>query len=146
MTGEGRSRLYSPELLALATGLAEFPFAGDFEFVGNARSKTCGSTLKLGVDLSPDSTINRVGLQAISCAVGQAAAAILAHGAPGRNLQQIEQDRDGLIRWLASEGALPNWPGIEAIAAARDYPARHGAILLPWNAAIDALCNVTASR
>jgi hypothetical protein len=30
---------------------------------------------------------------------------------------------------------LPDWPGLTAIAAARDYPARHGAIMLAWQAA-----------
>ena len=30
-------------------------------------------------------------------------------------------------------------PELEAIAAARDFPGRHGAILLPWRAALDAL-------
>jgi hypothetical protein len=38
---------------------------------------------------------------------------------------------------------LPDWPGVEAIAAARDYPARHGAIMLPWTAARDALSSAT---
>ncbi|WP_260921839.1 hypothetical protein [Novosphingobium sp. 9] len=37
------------------------------------------------------------------------------------------------------EGALPEWPGLDAIAAARDYPARHGAVMLVWDAALDIL-------
>lgn len=41
-------------------------------------------------------------------------------------------------QWL-NGGPIPDWPGFEAIAAARDYPARHGAILLAWRAALVAL-------
>ena len=32
----------------------------------------------------------------------------------------------------------PDWPGFDLLAPARDYPARHGAILLPFDAAIAA--------
>jgi NifU-like protein involved in Fe-S cluster formation len=34
---------------------------------------------------------------------------------------------------------MPDWPGIDLIAVARDYPARHGAIMLAWEAALSAL-------
>ena len=34
--------------------------------------------------------------------------------------------------------ALPDWPGMGAIAAAAAHPARHGAIMLAWRAAADA--------
>jgi len=44
-----------------------------------------------------------------------------------------------MAAWLGGAGQMPDWPGLAAIAAARDYPARHGAILLPWRAALDAL-------
>jgi hypothetical protein len=46
----------------------------------------------------------------------------------------------GIEAWLSTADApLPDWPGLSAIAAARSYPARHGAILLPWKAAMAAL-------
>ncbi|MGB3320231.1 MAG: iron-sulfur cluster assembly scaffold protein, partial [Sphingopyxis granuli] len=41
--------------------------------------------------------------------------------------------------WFAGEGAAPDWPGFDLLAPARDYPARHGAILLPFDAAVAAL-------
>ena len=45
---------------------------------------------------------------------------------------------------ILSEGELrkksqTEWPGFDLLAAARDYPARHGAILLPFDAAVAAL-------
>ena len=46
----------------------------------------------------------------------------------------------GLRDWLVQETApQPGWPGLDALAAARAYPARHGAILLAWRAALEAL-------
>ena len=145
MTGNGRAQLYSPKLLALATDLASYPLDDDFDLVGSARSKTCGSTLQVGIKLTPMRTVERLGLQASSCAVGQAAAAIFAKGAIDKDGRAIELACKELVEWLSGTGNVPHWPGIEAIAPALAYPARHGAILLPWKAAIDALCNETAS-
>jgi NifU-like protein involved in Fe-S cluster formation len=74
-----------------------------------------------------------------ACAVGQASAGIFARAAAGRSLPEIEAAHEGLIRWLAGAGDLPDWPGLDPLIAARDYPGRHGAIMLPWTAARDAL-------
>jgi hypothetical protein len=51
-----------------------------------------------------------------------------------------------LTEWLAGAGDLPGWPGLAAIAPARAFPARHGAIMLPWTAARDALSTAGADR
>jgi len=40
---------------------------------------------------------------------------------------------------------LPDWPGLDAIEAARAFPGRHGAMLLPWQAALAALSSERAS-
>ena len=45
----------------------------------------------------------------------------------------------GLEAWLAGEAHQPDWPGLAPIEPARAYPARHGAMLLPWKAALAAL-------
>ena len=70
--------------------------------------------------------------------IGQAAAAIFAQTAPGKTRDEIELAVTEIETWLAG-GPLPDWPGMAAIAAARDFPARHGAILLAWRAALVAL-------
>jgi NifU-like protein involved in Fe-S cluster formation len=131
--------LYTPEVLALATGLSAFPLHDGLSRRAAARSPTCGSTLELGLSLSDEGRIAGVGLRAHACAIGQAAAAIFARGA-------LEQDRKGIAAslgqidsWLRDGGAMPSWPGFSAIARARAYPARHGAIVLAWKAALDAL-------
>lgn len=130
--------LYTPEVLALATGLARYPLSDDLPLRGTARSPSCGSTLELGFALGENGTIDRIGLRSHACAIGQAAAAIFAEAAPGRSEAEVAQAADAVSRWLTG-GALPSWPGIGAIAAAAAYPARHGAVLLPWRAALSAL-------
>lgn len=139
-------RLYTPEVLALATTLAGYPWDEDMPFRGSARSKSCGSTVSLGLCLDEAGRIERIGLRAQACAIGQAAAAIFAAGAQGQSRAAIEQGHTALTKWLAGEGPLPAWPGLAAIAAVSDYPARHGAVLLAWKAALDMLPTADAPR
>ena len=80
-----------------------------------------------------------------ACAVGQASAAIFARAAADRTLEDIETAHEALTAWLAGAEAMPDWPGLAAIAPARAYPARHGAIMLPWTAARDALSSPSPS-
>lgn len=138
-------KLYTPELLALAVGLAEYPPDAALPLHGNARSKSCGSTLQADLAVDAAGRIERLGLRVRACAVGQASAAIFARAAVGRALPDIEMAHSALTDWLAGAGELPDWPGLEAIAQARDFPARHGAIMLPWTAARDALSSVAPS-
>lgn len=133
------SVLYTPEVLALAIDLARHPLADDLPLRGEARSRSCGSTIAMGLATGPDGTIARIGLRSHACAIGQASAAIFASGASGRSAADIADARARVIGWLAGAESLPEWPGFAAIAAARDYPARHGAVMLPWDAAMQAL-------
>lgn len=131
--------LYTPEVLALATGLAAFPWDEALPLQGSARSRSCGSTLTLGLELGDEGRIVRLGLRAQACAIGQASAAIFARAALGQDGESVRDTTRALAAWLADEGPMPDWPGLSAIAPARSYSARHGAILLAWQAASELL-------
>lgn len=134
-------RLYTPEVLAAAVSLAQFPLTDDFALRGEARSKTCGSRIEVGLLLDADDRVARIGLAARACAIGQASAAIFAQGATGRTADDLRSAQSAMIAWLAGAGPAPAWPGIELIAPAVAFPARHGAMILPWVAAREALAD-----
>jgi NifU-like protein involved in Fe-S cluster formation len=138
-------RLYTPELLALAVDLAKWPRLGDAPLHGDARSPTCGSTLTMDLELDAAGRIERIGMAVRACAVGQAAAAIFAGNAAGRDAGQIGQALTQLETWLAGGGSVPDWPGLAPIEPARAYSARHGAMLLPWKAALAALSSTACA-
>lgn len=146
MTARGGGALYTPDLLSLAVSLADYPLNDELPLRGEARSRSCGSTVTFATEHSDGGAIGRVGLQVSACAVGQAAAAIFARHAPGLDPSDIVDAQASIARWLAGEGDRPDWPGIERLEPALGYPGRHGAILLPWNAAAAALCKVGAGR
>lgn len=131
--------LYTPEVLALTVRLADFPWDESLPLQGEARSRSCGSLIRLGLAADAEGRIERVAVRSQACAIGQAAAAIFADGAAGLTGDDLRAAHQGLLRWLAGEGPLPEWPGLSAIIAARDYPGRHGAILLAWQAASELL-------
>ena len=132
-------RLYTPELLALAVELSGHPPLDAAPVHAEARSPTCGSSLALDLELDPSGRIARLGMRVRACAVGQAAAAIFARHARGRSDQEIRDALERLETWLGEAGSAPDWPDLALIAPARAYPARHGAMLLPWKAAATAL-------
>lgn len=141
MSSAAAPRLYSNELLALATELAACPLRDEHAIRADARSRTCGSTLTAGFMLDEAARIAGVGLRVSACAVGQAAAAIFATGAPGRSGREVADALVQIEHWLQGSGAQPEWAGIAALEPARAYPGRHGAIVLPWKAGAAALCN-----
>lgn len=131
--------LYTPAVLALATGLAAFPLHDDLPFSASARAPVCGSAITVGLALDGAGQITALGMKVQACAIGQAAAALFARGAAQHSTADISAALTGLERWLGGAAPLPDWPGLDAIASAHAYPARHGAILLPWKAAVAAL-------
>lgn len=140
------ARLYTPEVLALAVDLARWPPQDTLPLHGEARSPTCGSTVAMDFGLDADGRIESIGMRVRACAIGQAAAAIFAREAAGKGAHDLAAALARLEGWLDDEGPGPEWPGLELIAAARAYPARHGAMLLPWRAALAALSSEAAGR
>lgn len=139
-------RLYTPDMLAAAVELANYPPIENAPLRGEARSQTCGSTLAMDVVLDASGALERVGMLVRACAVGQAAASVFARHAVGRHPDDVRLAHDCLSGWLEEQGPAPHWPDIGLIAPARDYRGRHGAMLLPWKAALTALSSTAEER
>lgn len=143
MTTQTAAKLYSPALLGLATGLADYPLDPALPLIAEARSRSCGSVITIGLALEQAGPVSQIGMKVSACAIGQASAALLARSAIGTDPDQIIRTAEGLDQWLSGEGELPRWPGIEALTPALAHPGRHGALLLPWKAACQALSHAT---
>ncbi len=133
------SKLYSPALLALSVELADCPLDTAAPLQGRAKSKTCGSEVLFSGSYDGEGRLSRIGLQVTACAVGQAAAAVFAASAKGKNAGDIDAELQAVENWVAKQNDDAFLKGLEMIEPARDFPARHPAILLPWRAAKHAL-------
>lgn len=146
MARSSAGRLYSPQLLSLATELADYPYSQTLPLTGEARSRSCGSSVKLGARKDNDARVSELGISVAACAVGQAAAAIFASAATGRDLAELQAALQQIASWLEqSDAPVPQWPRFGMLEPARAFPARHDAIALPWKAAIAALSKADRS-
>ena len=144
--GAGSAKLYTPRLLGLSAQLARFPLAGEYQHSAEARSRTCGSTITVGLDLGEDGAVTRIGMQVTACAVGQSSAAVLAQDAQGRTARCFAAMLAKIEAWLAGEGPLPDWPGFDALEPALPHKGRHDVLLLPWKAVTEALSSPETAR
>ena len=125
---------YTKDILRLAAGLPDTPPIEAPDASVSLRSPTCGATIALTV-LKAGGRVERLSAQVSACAYGQAATAVMLAGAAGADARRAEAALIAIEDWLnGSDALVPDWPGIAALAPARERPGRHGAILLPFRA------------
>lgn len=133
------SALYNRDILRLASSLVAGDRLDRPDGTAESRSPICGSRIQADIALAPDGTITAIALRANACALGQASAAILRANAAGTKLDAIATIRSGVADGLTGKAAMPVlWPELALLAPAREYPSRHAAILLPYDALLAA--------
>ncbi|MCM8556368.1 iron-sulfur cluster assembly scaffold protein [Sphingomicrobium sediminis] len=125
---------YTKEILRLAGALPDRPTLDPADAIVERRSESCGSTIKVSIRMDGEA-IGDVAASVQACAYGQAATALMLASAKGRTMADVDHALIGIDDWLKGSDVLaPDWPGIGALAPARERPGRHGAILLPFRA------------
>ncbi len=133
------SALYNRDILRLAASLVAGDSLDNPDGSAESRSPICGSRIQADVALAADGTVAAIALRANACALGQASAAILRANAVGMGLATVAELRDGIAQGLTGKAEMPDcWPDIVLLAPAKDYPSRHAAILLPYDALLAA--------
>ena len=79
-----------------------------------------------------------------ACALGQASASVMANVIIGKTKKEIEDGKRQTLVMLNGEEKLPegDWKPLSALAPAKGIKSRHGAILLPFDATLEALRNL----
>lgn len=127
--------LYTTEILRLAASIPHLGPLADAQGSADKRSPTCGSRVRVAVSVDRDGRVAALGQEVSACAFGQAAAALMAGNAIGRSGEEVAAARRALAGWLAGERGDPgDWPGLGALAPARPRTARHGAMLIAFEA------------
>jgi NifU-like protein involved in Fe-S cluster formation len=131
---------YTREILRLA---ASIPYLEPFDGLDDGverRSPTCGSRMRVAVELDWAGRIRRIRQAIEACAYGQATAALMGGHAMGRSAAEVALALADLEAWLADKGDVPaSWPGLEVLAPALARKGRHGAILLPFRTLLAAI-------
>lgn len=130
--------LYTPEISALAIGNPFPERLADAAGSAEKRSPICGSRVTVDVDLGEDGRVARVGTLVRACLLGQASSTLMARHVVGRSPEEIAAARDELTAWLAGEGVVPAWPGLDIFTPGLKLTARHPSIRLAFEAAAEA--------
>ena len=131
--------LYTTEILRLAASLKEPSKLEREDGRAELRSTTCGSRVTMSVTLDEEGRVLATSQVVHACAFGQASCALLEQGAAGRSRDEIDAALRQIADWLGGSDVEPDWPAITALAPARARPSRHGAILLPFRALVQAM-------
>jgi NifU-like protein involved in Fe-S cluster formation len=137
--------LYTRDILRLAASIPHQSRLAAPQATVEKRSPVCGSRVVVDLVTDAEGRVTEIGQEVRACALGQASAALMGAHAVGRTAAELDAARDALAAYLTGTRADPgNWPGLAVFAAARAYPARHAAILLPFAAAAEAAATVPA--
>jgi len=104
-------------------------------------SRVCGSEVEIDLALE-DGVVADFGMEARACALGQAAASILARNIVGASACELYQLRDEMRAMLKQGGPPPSgarWAELAALEPVRDYPQRHASTMLSFEAACECL-------
>ena len=124
---------YTREILRLAATIPYLERFEDLEGATERRSPTCGSRMRVAVELDWADRIVRFRQAVEACAYGQATAALMGGHAMGRSAEEVGAALAELDAWLTGKGDVPSaWPGLDVLEPAVARKGRHGAILLPF--------------
>jgi NifU-like protein involved in Fe-S cluster formation len=141
MSSSTTESLYSRSVLRLATCLPHDDQISGVQASATRRSSVCGSEMSVDVALDGEH-VSAIAIRARACALGQASATVLRAAAIGQTAAQIAALAAQVASALKASAEMP--PEYRALAYAREYPARHGAILLPFDTLLAALEEVKA--
>lgn len=131
---------YTRDILRLAAAIPCQVGFGDIPDSVERRSRTCGSRVRVAVDLDREGRVTHLRQAVEACAYGQAAAALMGARAIGLDRDSAEAQLAFLEQWLRGDlPSLADWPELAALEPALERPSRHEAILLPFRALVAAI-------
>jgi NifU-like protein involved in Fe-S cluster formation len=132
--------IYNRRILELAGDIPRLGRLGTADASATAHSKLCGSTVTVDIAVR-DGLVSDFGQDVKACALGQAAASIMARNVVGSTAGELRLVRDEMRRMLKENGAPPTgkWADCAVLEPVRDYKARHASTLLPFDAVVSAL-------
>lgn len=139
--------IYSRRILELAANIPHLGRLPEPDASATAHSRLCGSTVTVDLKLDGD-VVTGFAHDVKACALGQASSAIMGQHVIGSTAEELRRVREAAARLLKTGGEPPQgkWEDLKVLEPLRDYKARHASILLTFDAVVDALDQIEASR
>lgn len=135
------SALYSDRILEAAAAIPQARRLARPDASAKKVSRVCGSEIEVDLKLE-DGAVSDFGMEARACALGQAAASIVARNIVGARPEELYRLRDEMRAMLKEGGPPPSgarWRALAALQPIRDYPQRHASTMLVFEAVADCL-------
>ena len=143
-TGDILIGLYAKNVLRKAGGITRTGRLDDPQITLARTSPLCGSRIQVDLKLKDGKVIDYA-QEIHACALGQAAAAVVAEQVVGKALPEM-LDVARQMRAMIVDAAPPpggEWAEFGILASVHDHRARHGAVLLALEAVVEGLAALT---
>ncbi|HUI19887.1 MAG TPA: iron-sulfur cluster assembly scaffold protein [Methylocella sp.] len=139
--------LYNHRILELAGNIPRQGRLAAPHATAKAHSKLCGSTVIVDLAMA-DGQVVDFAHDVKACALGQAAASIMAQHVIGASGAELRALRDQVRAMLKENGPPPTgkWSDIAILEPVRDFKARHASTLLTFDATVDCVNQIEAAR
>jgi len=139
--------LYNHRILDLAGNIPRLGRLSCPSATAKAHSKLCGSTVIVDI-LVENGQVTDFAHDVKACALGQAAASIMARHVIGSTGAELRALRDQVRAMLKENGSPPGgkWADIAVLEPVRDFKARHASTLLTFEATVDCINQIEAEQ
>ncbi|HXD13493.1 MAG TPA: iron-sulfur cluster assembly scaffold protein [Xanthobacteraceae bacterium] len=142
------NEVYNRRIIELAGTIPRIGRLADPDATAKAVSRLCGSTVTIDLKMDGDK-VTDFAHEVKACALGQASSAIMARNVVGSNADELRTLRETVRKMLKENGEPPRdgkWADIAVLEPVRDYKARHASTLLTFDAVVDAIGQIEATR
>lgn len=136
----GIDSIYQEKILAYAADIPRLGKLGDATHRGHAVSRACGSEISVYLKVE-DGRITDYAQKVDACALGSAAASIVARAIVGCSVEEVALARAQMEAMLKRDGPVPdgNFAELGVLQSARLLGNRHSSMLLALEASAKAL-------
>lgn len=139
--------IYNAHILELAGNIGRVGRLAEPDATATRHSKLCGSRITVDLQMKGD-VVADYAHEVKACALGQAAAAVMAKNVVGATAAELRQARDEMFAMLKEGGAPPTgrFAELRYLEPVRDFKARHASTMLVFEAVVACLDEITAAR
>ncbi|HUO53611.1 MAG TPA: iron-sulfur cluster assembly scaffold protein [Rhodoblastus sp.] len=137
--------IYNRKILELAANIPRLGRLEAPQASAEVHSRLCGSSIVVDLSLA-DGKVADYAQDVKACALGQTAASVMGRHIIGATPEELRALRDAMRRMLKENGPPPEGRFADAgvLEPARDYKARHGSMMLVFDAVVAALDKIEA--
>ncbi|SFK75562.1 iron-sulfur cluster assembly scaffold protein [Methylocapsa palsarum] len=130
--------VYNRRILELAGNIPRQGRLAEPGASAKAHSKLCGSTVIVDLVMQ-DGKVTDFAHDVKACALGQAAASIMARNVIGASAAELRELCEEVRAMLKDNGPPPDgkWAEVGALEPVRDFKSRHASTLLTFEATVD---------